>query len=678
MKKLILITLVVAAFAAFKCNNIRHITGAVYGSDDKLPIPAAVVKIEGITAPGTLTNAFGVYTIDVPDNNSRLVFSYKGFKSRTINLSKTDTLDVYLDPTASTNGPDNNSQYQPEKRKYAETGQSNDTGSGNQLMDLAPTANSSQKTQTGQAQQSTGYNAPAINSYRPNRVPEIYNNGNHYLVRRGPHLPRPYRPVGGVSNESYQPIYENGFSNPKDVPLSTFGVDVDPASYSNVRRFINNGKLPPPNAVRVEEMINYFKYDLATPGNNEPVSITTEVSSAPWNPNHRLVRIGLKARDAASSQLPASNLVFLLDVSGSMASANKLPLVKTAMKMLVARLRPEDRVAIVTYAGHAGVQLASTSCSERDMIISAIDHLRVGGSTAGAEGIKTAYAIARENYINGGNNRIIMATDGDFNVGESSDDDMESLISRERYSNIPITILGMGMGNLKDSKMEILADKGNGNYAYIDNLSEATRTLVDNYAATLFMVAKDVKLQVEFNPAKVQAYRLVGYEDRLLNKEDFNDDLKDAGDMGAGHTVTALYEIVPQGYADDFSNSGDPLKYQQPKNTSNSPYANELMTVKFRYKQPESDYSKMSVAVVKDQPASFNSSSSDFRFASAVAEFGMLLRNSQFKQRSNYDQVIAIAANARGRDVDGYRAEFVRIAEIARSLAETNYVTANY
>ena len=402
MKKLILITLVVAAFAAFKCNNIRHITGAVYGSDDKLPIPGAVIKIDGSTASGTLTNVRGIYAIDVPDNNSRLVFSYKGFKSKTISLSKTDTLDVYLDPSASTNGPDNASQYQPEKRKYAENDQSNDTGRGNQLMDLAPTVNSSQKTQNGEAKQSTGYKAPAINSYRPNSLPEIYNNGNHYLVRRGPHLPHPYRPAGGSSNESYQPIYENGFSNPKDVPLSTFGVDVDPASYSNVRRFINSGKLPPPNAVRVEEMINYFKYDLTAPVNNQPVAITTEVSSAPWNPNHRLVRIGIKAREAAISQLPPSNLVFLLDISGSMASANKLPLVKVAMKMLIGRLRPVDRVAIVTYAGHVGVQLESTPCSERDMIINVIDRLRAGGSTAGAEGIKTAYTIARENYVNGG------------------------------------------------------------------------------------------------------------------------------------------------------------------------------------------------------------------------------------------------------------------------------------
>ena len=678
MKKLILITLVVAAFAAFKCNNIRHITGAVYGSDDKLPIPGAVVKIDGSANPGTLTNTFGVYTIDVPDNNSRLVFSNKGFTSKTISSAKTDTLDVYLDPSENTKSAANTSQYQPEKRKYAETSQSNDTGSGNQLMELAPAANSSQNAQTGQATQNTEDKPSAINSFRSKSLPEIVRNGNQYFVKRVPHLPRPYRPTGSRSNESYQPIYENGFSNPKDLPLSTFGVDVDPASYSNVRRFINSGQLPPVNAVRVEELINYFKYDLAAPTDNNPVAITTEVSSAPWNTNHRLVRIGLKARNATISQLPSSNLVFLLDVSGSMASANKLPLVKAALKMLVARLCPQDRVAIVTYAGQAGVQLESTPCSERDIITSVIDRLRAGGSTAGAEGIKTAYAIARDNYVNGGNNRIIMATDGDFNVGESSDGDMESLITRERYSNVPITILGVGMGNLKDSKMEILADKGNGNYAYIDNLSEATKALVDDYAATLFMVAKDVKLQVEFNPAKVQAYRLVGYEDRLLNKEDFNDDLKDAGDMGSGHTVTALYEIIPQGYADDYSNSGDPLKYQQPKNNTSSPYATELMTVKFRYKQPESDYSKMSVAVVKDMPASFNSSTNDFRFASAVAEFGMLLRHSPFKQGANYNQVIAIARNARGRDDDGYRAEFVRLAETARSLAENNFVSTNY
>ncbi len=676
MKKLLFITLVVAAFTAFKCNDIRHITGAVFGSDDKLPIPGAQVKINGSNTEGVFADKRGIYTIDISDRDSKLVFSFNGFKSKSISIGKTDTLNIFLDPDDNTLTQANSGRFKINKPHDEKTKPAGDTGNNNQLMELASPPYNLKKPGTGQSLNDYQNQAPVINSHVPNLSAQK-NSGNRYdLIKKRPFLVKPYS--GGNSMESYQPIFENSFNNPKEVPLSTFGIDVDPASYSNVRRFINSGKLPPANAVRVEEMINYFKYDLAAPNQNQPVAITTEVSSAPWNPNHRLVRVGLKARDIDNSQLPASNLVFLLDVSGSMAAPKKLPLVKTAMKMLVSRLRPQDRVAIVTYSGQAGVQLESTPCDMRDLIFGAIDHLQAGGSTAGAEGIKMAYAIARENYISGGNNRIIMATDGDFNIGRSSDGDMENLIIHERYSNVPITILGVGMGNLKDSKMEILADKGNGNYAYIDNLSEAKRALIDGFASTLYLVAKDVKLQVEFNPVRVQSYRLLGYEDRMLNNEDFNNDMKDAGDMGSGHTVTALYEIVPQGYNDEYSNNDDPLKYQHPKNKPASPYANELMTIKFRYKEPDSGYSKMTTAVVQDMPASFNSCSSDFRFASAVAEFGMLLRNSPFKQSANYEQVITIARNARGKDEDGYRSEFVRLAEIARSLAGNRLYTSNY
>jgi Ca-activated chloride channel family protein len=444
-----------------------------------------------------------------------------------------------------------------------------------------------------------------------------------------------------------------------------------------MRRFINNGQLPPADAVRVEEMINYFKYDLAGPTNSDPVAIHTELSYAPWNPKHRLLRIGLKARTIPTDNLPASNLVFLIDVSGSMDEPNKLPLVKSSLKMLVDQLRSQDRVAIVVYAGNAGLVLPSTTGDKKSTIYNAIDNLSAGGSTAGGEGLKLAYKIAKENFKKDGNNRIILSTDGDFNVGPSSDGDMEQLIEKERESKVDLSIMGFGMGNYKDSKMETMADKGNGNYAYIDNITEAHKAFVTEFGGTMFTVAKDVKIQVEFNPAKVQAYRLVGYENRLLAKEDFNNDKKDAGDMGSGHTVTAFYEIVPAGVADDYSQSVDPLKYQK---TNHAPIvtggSDEMMTIKFRYKQPGGDQSKMSLVTVADKPVDFKTTTNDFRFASAVAEFGMLLSNSQFKQKSNFDQAISIAKGAKGKDDDGYRSEFVRLAESARSLAGSEQLTS--
>jgi Ca-activated chloride channel family protein len=658
MKKLILITLIAtAALVAFRCNTVRHIHGTVYSSDDKLPIPGATVKIKG-TNTGTVTDNAGKYAIDAPDGGT-LVFSFVGYQRKTVAIGKADNLDVYLTASNSSLNEVVVSGYGTQRKK--DVVGSVATISADQVA-VAP-----QQLQ-GQAAGVTVVtkSAPVMGSYKttvtkPMQYHSFSNNNN----------------TANQQDESYKAINENGFTNPKDNPLSTFSVDVDAASYSNVRRFINNGQLPPADAVRVEEMINYFKYNFNNPSGSDPVGITTEISSTPWNKDHLLVRIGLKARTVDMDKLPPSNMVFLLDISGSMGEPNKLPLVKASMKMLVDQLRPEDRVAIVVYSGEVAMKLPSTPGNEKQRIKDAIDELQAGGSTAGGAGIKMAYRIARENFMRNGNNRIIMCTDGDFNVGDSSDGDMETLITKERYSNVPITIMGFGMGNLKDSKMETLADKGNGNYAYIDNLTEARRTLVTEYGGTMFMVAKDVKLQIEFNPSLVQAYRLVGYENRLLAKEDFNNDTKDAGDMGSGHTVTAFYEVVPTGVADDYSNSVDPLKYQDNKAAAvpSGHYANEMMTVKFRYKLPGSDQSKLSVAVVMNRPASFNSTSADFRFAAAVAEFGMLLRNSQFKQNGSYDQAIDIAKNAKGNDDDGYRAEFVRLAQTAKSLANNQYVT---
>lgn len=474
------------------------------------------------------------------------------------------------------------------------------------------------------------------------------------------------------NQESYQKIKENKFINPMKEPLSTFAADVDAASYSNVRRFINAGNLPDKDAVRVEEMINYFQYQVAGPKNGEPVNIVTELTKAPWNDAHQLMRVTLKAKDIPTDKLKASNLVFLIDVSGSMMGPGRLPLVKSSLKMLVDQLRDIDRVAIVTYAGSAGVKLESTSGSQKMKIKTAIDELEAGGSTAGAAGIKRAYEIARQNLVKGGNNRIILASDGDFNVGESSDESMEELIGKESKSGVFLTVLGYGMGNLKDSKMEILADKGHGNYAYIDNISEARKAMVTEFGGTLFTVAKDVKIQVEFNPNYVQAYRLVGYENRLLEAEDFNNDQRMGGDMGVGHVVTALYEIVPVGVNSTMVGTVDPLKYQQNSTKNIAVKGNgELATVKFRYKEPDGDKSKLQQQVVQAKVTELNKVSEDLRFATAVAELGMLLRDSDFKQQANFDSLIARAKTAKGADDEGYRAEFIRMAENARDLSKT-------
>jgi Ca-activated chloride channel family protein len=418
-------------------------------------------------------------------------------------------------------------------------------------------------------------------------------------------------------------------------------------------------------------MINYFHYEYTQPQNKDPFSINTEISDAPWNKDHKLVLIGMQGRKIPTDNLPASNLVFLVDVSGSMDMPNKLPLVKASMKLLVDQLREKDKVAIVVYAGAAGQALGATSGEEKVKIKDAIDNLEAGGSTAGGAGIKLAYKIAKENFVKDGNNRIILCTDGDFNVGESSDDAMERLIEEERKSGVFLTVLGYGMGNYKDNKMQKLADKGNGNHAYIDGISEAKKVLVNEFGGTLFTIAKDVKLQVEFNPAKVQGYRLIGYENRMLAKEDFNDDKKDAGELGSGHTVTALYEVIPVGVKSDFLKDVDALKYQKEISPfSKSQNRDEILTVKFRYKAPDGDESKLMEHAVRDQHTSVANTSENFRFAAAVAEFGMLLRNSEFRSAASFDNVIKMARKAKGNDEDGYRGEFIRLAESAELLAK--------
>ena len=462
--------------------------------------------------------------------------------------------------------------------------------------------------------------------------------------------------------EEYDRIYENPFMTVKENPLSTLSIDVDTASYSNIRRFLSKRQFPPADAVRIEEMVNYFTYDYPRPDGDAPFSITIKGAACPWNQAHQLVGIGLQGKVYQAEELPPSNLVFLVDVSGSMDHPNKLPLLKASLKMLVRQLTKEERVAIVVYAGAAGTVLDSTPGSYKEKILSALDRLKAGGSTAGGAGIKLAYQIAKEHFIKGGNNRVILATDGDFNVGASSNAELVRMIEEKRQDGIFLTVLGFGMGNYKDSKMEQLADKGNGNYYYIDTDREAQKVLVQELGSTLFTIAKDVKIQVEFNPGQVKAYRLIGYENRILAKEDFNDDTKDAGELGAGHTVTALYEIVPAGAGETFRGVDD-LVYQETKPVESA----DLMTVKLRYKKPDGQASQLiqqtiQVVDVTDAPQG------DFRFAAAVAEFGLLLRDSQYKGRASYQQVLQLGKEALGKDPYGYRQEFLDLVRQAEQL----------
>jgi Ca-activated chloride channel family protein len=477
------------------------------------------------------------------------------------------------------------------------------------------------------------------------------------------------QPVPAV--EAYDYHKDNSYQRVADQPLSTFSIDVDTASYANVRRFLSEHERPPVDAVRVEELVNYFPYDYTPPKGDQPFTAHLEVASAPWAPEHRLVRIGLKGREISEAQRPAANLVFLLDVSGSMDEPNKLPLVKQSLRLLVEKLRPDDRVAIAVYAGASGLALPSTSVREKTKILDAIDQLDADGSTNGAMGIQLAYDIAKANFVKDGVNRVILATDGDFNVGPSSEGELVRLIEEKAKSGVFLSVLGFGMGNLKDSTLEQLADKGNGNYAYIDSLAEAKKTLVAQAGGTLVTIAKDVKIQVEFNPAQVQAYRLIGYENRLLAKEDFNNDKVDAGEIGAGHTVTALYEVVPVGAAAPSDLPAvDGLKYQTVKtaDAKQSPASGELLTVKIAYKEPTGDVSSKLEFPLVDKGAAFADASGDFKFAAAVAGFGMALRDSPYKGQLTLAKVLEWGRAGLGQDVGGYRSEFLTLVNAADLL----------
>jgi Ca-activated chloride channel family protein len=474
---------------------------------------------------------------------------------------------------------------------------------------------------------------------------------------------------GEFNTEAYDQIVENPFKQVVQEPLSTFSIDVDTASYSNVRRFLTQETLPPPGAVRIEEMLNYFSYDYAQPTGEDPFAVHVEVAQCPWEAKHRLVRIGIKGREMAVDQRPATNLVFLIDVSGSMQDANKLQLVKTGLRMLTEQLSENDRVAMVVYAGSSGQVLASTPGNQKETILAALDQLEAGGSTNGAGGIEQAYQVAVEHFIKGGTNRVILCTDGDFNVGVTDESQLVSLIEGKAKSGVFLSVLGFGMGNYKDAMLEKLSDKGNGNYAYIDTEREARKVLVEQLSGTLVTIAKDVKLQLEFNPAKTAAYRLIGYENRILAKEDFNDDKKDAGEIGAGHTVTALYEVIPAGEPVN-TPSVDELEYQSVGGpTEAAKQSNDLLMLKLRYKQPDGDTSKLMKTPVADSDQKIGQSSADFQFASSVAAFGMLLRHSQYAGTINYGAVLELAQPGLARDSEGYRAEFVELVKTAQRLS---------
>ncbi len=479
--------------------------------------------------------------------------------------------------------------------------------------------------------------------------------------------------TAALATEAYAPIVDNSFLRVDKEPLSTFSIDVDTASYANVRRFLTQNMPPPKDAVRIEELLNYFPYDYPQPSEDKAFAVNIEIARCPWNADHRLARIGLKGREFKQEKRPAANLVFLVDVSGSMNSPDKLPLLQQSLRMLVEKLNADDRVAIVVYAGREGLALASTPCDRKQEILSAIESLQSGGSTNGGAGIQLAYEVAVKHFVPGGANRVILCTDGDFNVGITNQADLTKLIEEKAKSKVFLSVLGFGQGNLKDATMEALADKGNGNYAYIDGVKEARKVLIEQMSGTLVTIAKDVKIQVDFNPAKVGAYRLIGYENRMLKTEDFNDDKKDAGEIGAGHTVTALYELVPPGKVGDLPKADESkyVKTATPSEDAKKPGSNETMTVKLRFKAPEGDVSKKIEQGFVDEGADYGKASVDFKFAAAVAAFGMLLRDSPHKGTATFEGVAELAKEGLGPDPSGYRKEFLELVAKAREVVVT-------
>lgn len=631
--------LIALVFGILAFTTQRTIKGKVISTNDGSALPGVAVAVLG-TNIGTQTDMNGEFALTIPAGSEKLVFSFIGFKSQEIKVGQDSVITVKLEDDA------------------------------RMLNEVVVTGYGIQKRRnfSGAVVEMKQSSVPQANQMLQGRVPGLYVQQSD-VYREGKKRHSADKPKEDFNTEEYNSLTENIFQEAKNNPLTTFSIDVDRAGYSNLRRMLNAGMMPPKDAIRIEEMINYFDYDYPQPTNNEPVTINSELSDSPWNKGLKLLKIGIQAQKISTENLPASNLVFLIDVSGSMGSPEKLPLVKQALYLLTDQLRPQDKVSIVVYAGAAGLVLSPTS--EKSKIKNALENLQAGGSTAGSEGIKLAYKIATENLIKGGNNRVILASDGDFNVGVSSEAELKSLIEEKRNSGVFLSILGFGMGNYKDNKMETLADKGNGNYAYIDNLQEAQKVFVHEFGGTMFTVAKDVKLQLEFNPTFVKAYRLIGYENRMLRNEDFNDDKKDAGEMGSGHTVTALYEIVPVGIESEYLKNIDTLKYQTENSLSAAAKSNEVLTVKLRYKSPDANKSKLMEKVIIDQHTAFDKTSENFRFAVAVAEFGLFLRQSEFKGMANYEQIIELAKNAKGSDEEGYRAEFIKLVKTAKLLDKT-------
>lgn len=670
------------------CVNAQQktISGIVTSADDGLPLPGASVIVKG-TTKGAQTDFDGNYTI-LASVGDKLVFSYVGFTTKEVKVTQKSTISVALEFDAQLDEVVVTGYKYEGSRNYSTPRQTLASKLSGQVHGLTNESKSrraqSQSIKNGNTSYTTKEPLYVLNgkvisevkfkSIKTDKIKHVEilsaQQGNILYGYTGSKGVISIRTKGYTNtinfdiineflNESYAPIQENLFKRPSLAPLSTFSIDVDKASYSNIRRMINNGQTVPRDAVKIEEMINYFTYNYAQPKDVHPFSIHTEVAQTPWHDNTKLVRIGLQGKTYDNEKLPASNLTFLIDVSGSMNSPNKLGLLKSSFKLLVNQLRDKDKVSIVVYAGAAGVVLKPTSGDQKNIIIDALDKLTAGGSTAGGAGINLAYKLAEENFIKDGNNRVILATDGDFNVGASSDKDMQTLIEEKRKSGVFLSVLGFGYGNYKDSKLETLADKGNGNHAYIDTAQEAQRVFGKEFGGTLFTIAKDVKIQVEFNPKRVQAYRLIGYENRLLADEDFVDDTKDAGELGSGHTVTALYEIIPVGANTSYLKDTPSLKYTNAVATSKD-FENELFTVKFRYKKPDGSKSIEMVHVQNDE---IGSASADLKFASAVALLGMKLSQSSFSNGATYEDIIKLAKEGRGKDDDGYRAEFIRLVE---------------
>ena len=598
----------------------RTITGTVTDGENKEPLVGATIVLKGTTV-GTLTNVDGHYTLKMPSKNnvSTLVIAFVGYATKEVAIGSSDTIDIALE-------------------------------GGSILQEVVVTGYSVQR-----KKESLGSVSNVTTQSLSGRSAGVSINGNSKKK------PKKQEPIG---TEKYNHKDENVYKNPKKEPLSTFSIDVDKASYANVRRFLNDNSLPPHDAVRIEEMINYFDYKLPQPTDEHPVAVQSEMGICPWNKAHYLMKVDIQAVKKQYSEAPANNFVFLIDVSGSMSSPEKLGLLKDAFKILVTNLRAKDYVSIVTYAGNAGLVLDATSGSEKETILDALNKLESGGSTAGGQGIELAYKIAEENFDRQGNNRVILATDGDFNVGVSSTRELENLIVSKRENDIFLSVLGFGTGNINDEGMETLADKGNGNYFYIDNLKEANKVFDKELTGTILTVAKDVKFQIEFNPLAVESYRLVGYENRLLNDEDFNDDKKDAGEIGAGNSVTALYEIIPKGalMTDSEDKRKDALRYQTKEMVAQN-NVKELAFVKMRYKKPLRFKSSLLSQSIDNQILSLERTSDNFRFAASVAAFGQVIKESAFKGDFDYRKIIDLAESAKGSDTEGYRQEFINLVE---------------